>query len=134
MLRSYFAGLRKIFTGWQPPAAGSMADIEDHYKKLTRRFGYPILVPEYMMNQAGHQLLATNRISEATAVFERNAELYPYSSNCLDSLAEALEKDGQTKKAIENYEKAYKMAELRGETELARSARSNFERLSRKFK
>lgn len=134
VLRSYFAGLRKIFTGWQPPAAGSMADIEDHYKKLARRFGYPILVPENMMNQVGHQLLATNRISEAIAVFERNAELYPYSSNCLDSLAEALEKDGQTKKAIENYEKAYKRAELRGETELARSARSNFERLSRKFK
>lgn len=85
-----------------------------------------------MMNQAGYQLLATNRTSEAIEVFKRNAELYPNSANCLDSLGEAFEKDGQTKKAIENYEKAYKMAELRGETELARSARSNFERLSRK--
>ena len=87
-----------------------------------------------MMNQAGYQLLATNRTSEAIEVFKRNAELYPNSANCLDNLALAFEKSGQKKKAVETYEKALKMAEKHGETQLAASAKANFERLSVKEK
>jgi Tfp pilus assembly protein PilF len=49
-----------------------------------------------------------------------------------DSLAEAYEKNGSKDKAREHYEKAYRRAELTGEAQLARSAKSNFDRLSSK--
>lgn len=127
----YYAGLRKVFSGWTPPATGNIVDIENHYRRLSDRFGYRIPPPENLLNQAGYQLLTANRLAEAIEVFKRNVQLYPNSANCLDSLAEAYEKNGQTKTAKEAYEKAYKMAEVRGETELARTAKASFDRISK---
>jgi len=129
VLPAYYGGLRKVFAGWPPPQNGTMADIESHYKRLTARFGYPILIPEAFMNRAGYDLLNANRIDEAIAVFRKNVDTYPNSANTYDSLAEAYEKAGQLKRSIENYEKAFKMAESNGETQLAAAAKANFERL-----
>lgn len=134
VLPAYYAGLRKIFEGWETPATGSIADLENHYKKLSRKFGYTILIPEATLNQVGYQLLRANRVDEAISAFRKNVEIYPNSANVYDSLAEALEKSGQLKQAAENYEKAYKMAEKSGETQLAQSAKANFERISAKLK
>lgn len=134
VLPAYYAGLRKIFAGWPSPQNGTVADLEEHYRKLSARFGYRVLVPEAQMNQAGYQLLTADRISEAIQVFEKNVEFYPDSANCHDSLAEAYEKSGQLKKARDSYEKAYKTAEARGETQLAATAKANFGRLSAKTK
>lgn len=134
VLPAYYAGLRKIFEGWETPATGSMADLENHYKKLSRKFGYTILIPEETLNQVGYQLLRTNRLDEAISAFRKNVENYPNSANVYDSLAEAFEKNGQLKQAAENYEKAYKMAEKSGETLLAQNAKANFKRISAKLK
>lgn len=134
VLPAYYAGLRKVFNGWQPPASGNIADLESHYKNLSKRFGYEIKTPENTLNQIGYQLLGANRNDEAIAAFRKNVENYPNSANVYDSLAEALEKTGQMKQSAENYEKAYKTAERNGETELARSAKANFERISAKLK
>jgi hypothetical protein len=134
VLRAYYAGLRKIFHGWTPPTGGSLTDLENHYKKLSERFGYRINIPENLLNQIGYQFLNANRLPEAIDVFRRNVELYPNSANVYDSLAEGYEKNGQLKQAGENYEKAYKMAESRGETQLAQISKANFERVSGKLK
>ena len=132
VLRVYYAGLRKIYAGWLPPKSGSVAELEDHYKKLSERFGYTIPVPEELLNQIGYQFLRGGKVAEALSVFRRNAELYPNSANVYDSLAEALEKNGQTRQARETYEKAFKMAEAQGDEALANSSRKNFERLNNK--
>jgi predicted alpha/beta superfamily hydrolase len=134
VLPVYYAGLRKVFAGWAPPQTGGLADLENHYKKLSERFGYKITIPEAMLNQIGYQLLRANRWTEALEVFRKNAANHPNSANVYDSLAEAYEKNGQLKQAAENYEKAYKMAETRGETRLAQSAKANFERITAKLK
>ncbi|MGE3468528.1 MAG: alpha/beta hydrolase-fold protein [Pyrinomonadaceae bacterium] len=132
VLPAYYAGLRKVFAGWVPPARGSFADLEDHYKKLTARFGYKIDIPEETMNRIGYQFLANGRTAEAIEAFRRNTASYPESANTYDSLAEAYEKSGDLKRAAENYEKAYKMAEKHGETRLAATAKANFDRVSKK--
>lgn len=134
VLPAYYAGLRKVFEGWETPTNGSLTDLENHHKKLSQKFGYQILIPEATLNQVGYQLLRTNRIDEAISAFKRNVENYPNSANVYDSLAEAFEKNGQLKQSAENYEKAYKMAEKSGETQLAQSAKANFERISAKLK
>lgn len=134
VLLAYYWGLRKIFAGWTPPPTGSVEDLEAHYKKLSGRFGYTIQIPEELLNRVGYQFLRAQRNAEAIEVFKKNAGLYPNSANVYDSLAEAYEKNGQLKQAGENYEKAYKMAEAKGEAQLAKTARENYDRISNKMK
>jgi uncharacterized protein len=134
VLPAYYWGLRKVFAGWTPPQNGSIADLESHYKKLSARLGYPIPIPEELLNRVGYQLLRANQNLEAIETFRKNAATYPNSANVYDSLAEAYEKNGQLKQARENYEKAYKMAETKGETLLAKTAKENYDRISNKMK
>jgi predicted alpha/beta superfamily hydrolase len=141
VLPAYYWGLRKIYAGWNPPSPPRgtvpdtiVADLENHYKKLTKRFGYEIPVPENTLNQVGYFFLRGNRLTEAIETFRKNSVNHPNSANVYDSLAEAYEKNGQLKLAGENYEKAYKMAEARGEARLAKTAKENFDRISNKMK
>lgn len=134
ILQSYYWGLRKIFEDWRPKPTSSISDLENHYKKLSDRFGYKILIPEEMLNQIGYQLLRAGRTAEAVEVFRKNVENHPSSANVYDSLAESYEKNGQLKQAVENYEKAYKLAEARGQTALAKASKASFERVSLKLK
>ncbi len=130
VLRAYLFGLRKVYSGWPPPAEGTVGDIESHYKDLSRKYGYDILPPETLMNQVGYTLLRQNNFADALRVFKRNVELYPNSANVYDSLAEALEKNGSRDQAKKNYEKAFRLAEQQGNTELAKIFKASFDRLS----
>lgn len=134
VLPAYYAGLRKIFAGWASPQTGSVAELENHYKKLSKRFGYEILIPEEILNQIGYQFLQAKQFVEAIDIFRKNSQNYPNSANVYDSLAEAYEKNGQLKQAKENYEKAYKLAEAQGDTRLAAISKASFERVSGKLK
>lgn len=58
------------------------------------------------LNQLGYHHLTNNRLKEAVDVFRRNAKEHPLSWNAHDSLAEALEKTGDKKGAMESYRKA----------------------------
>ena len=130
VLPAYYAGLRKVYTGWTPPANGTVTNLENHYRKLSAKYGYTIQVPEALLNRVGYQLLQAGRTAEAIDVFKKNVASYPRSANVYDSLAEAFEKNGQKSNARENYEKAWKMAEQNGETQLAATAKGNFERIA----
>lgn len=133
VLPAYYQGLRRIFTGWIPQSE-NLTDLENHYKRLSERFGYQINIPENLLNQIGYQLLATKKLEEAIEVFKKNSQLYPNSANVYDSLGEAFEKSGQLKEAKENYEKSYKMAQSQGNLQLAQVAKTSYERVSAKLK
>lgn len=114
VLRSHYAGLRKIYDGWQFPrdpntgaVAGGLKGVEEHYRKLSGRLRYAVLPPEALMNQVGYQLLGQGNMEEAVAAFKLNVERYPGSANVYDSLAEAYERGGKLDLALANYEKAY---------------------------
>jgi hypothetical protein len=116
VLRAHYAGLKTVFAGWQVPRdpktgilGGGLAGIEQHYKELSSRFGYPIPVPETTLNNLGYQLLGSNKKDEAITVFERNVELYPQSANVYDSLGEALEGAGKFDAASQNFHKAIEL-------------------------
>ncbi|MEZ5426993.1 MAG: alpha/beta hydrolase-fold protein [Pyrinomonadaceae bacterium] len=134
VLRAYYWGLRKIFEGWQPPASGSIADLENHYRKLSKRFGYDIFIPEDLLNRAGYQMLNAGKIPEAIDLFRKNAEHYPNSANVYDSLGEAFEKNGQLKQARENYEKAFAIASRNGDQTRAAVFKANLDRVAEKLK
>jgi predicted alpha/beta superfamily hydrolase len=114
VLRSHYAGLRKVFDGWQFPrdpntgaVAGGLKGVEEHYKRLSERLGYAVVVPEALMNQVGYQLIAQGSMEDAIAAFKLNVERYPGSANVYDSLGEAYERAGRLELALPNYEKAH---------------------------
>jgi tetratricopeptide (TPR) repeat protein len=65
---------------------------------------------ETEINAHGYTLMGAGRIDEAIAMFESNVKAHPGSWNVYDSLGEALEKKGEVKAAIKNYEKALALA------------------------
>jgi hypothetical protein len=115
-LRAHYAGLKKVFDGWQVPRdektgiiAGGLQGVEQHYRKLSERYGYTVIAPENTLNNLGYQLMGSQH-DEAVAVFKRNVELYPDSANVYDSLGEGLEAAGKYEEAKKNFEKAIEMA------------------------
>jgi uncharacterized protein len=131
VMPSHYHGLRKVFDGWQVTpeiAADGASAIESHYKKLSAKFGYTVLPPELMMNQAGYQLMGAGKMEEAIAVFKSNVERYPNSANVYDSLAEAYEKGGKLDLARPNYEKAVQLGAQNNDPNL-QIYKTNFERV-----
>jgi uncharacterized protein len=115
VLRAHYAGLRTIFSDWQVPrdenglAGGGLAGLQQHFEKLSKRFGFQIPVPENTMNNLGYQLMGAKKLDEAIAVFKRNVEQYPGSANVYDSLGEGLEAAGKLDSATQNFQKAIEM-------------------------
>jgi CubicO group peptidase (beta-lactamase class C family) len=57
-------------------------------------------VSESRLNQLGYSMINEDRLPEAIRIFALNAEFYPRSANCLDSLADAREAGGDFAGAI----------------------------------
>jgi len=139
VLRSHYSGLRKVYAGWQGPRdpesglmVGGLKGADEHYKKLSERFGYSIRTPENLINQMGYQLL-TDKPDEAIAVFKANVERYPGSANPYDSLAEAYERNGRLDLAEPLYDKARTLGERNNDPNTA-VYKANYDRVHAKLK
>ena len=140
VLRSHYAGLRKIYDGWQLPRdpqtgafSGDLKSADEHYKWISQKFGYAVPVPELVINQLGYQLLFAGKSEEAIATFKANVERYPGSANVYDSLAEAYERGGRMDMAAPLYEKAQTVGTETNDPNLA-IYKTNFARASEKLK
>ena len=140
VLRSHYFGLRKVYEGWQPPrdptngaVSGDLKGAEEHYKKLSEKFGYSIPVPENLINQMGYRFLADGKPEEAIAVFKVNIERYPMSANVYDSLAEAYERGGRIDLAEPLYDKARVLGQQNSDPNVA-VYKANYERVNAKLK
>ena len=140
VLRSHYAGLRKIYDGWQgarDPKSGAviggLKGADEHYKKLSERFGYTIPVPEGLINQMGYQFMFDGKPDEAIAVFKANVERYPASANVYDSLAEAYERGGRLDLAEPLYDKARVLGQQNNDPNAA-IYKANYERAHAKLK
>jgi len=140
VLRSHYAGLRKIYADWRMPRdpntgaiAGGMKALDEHYTKLSEKFGYTVSVPEQLINQVGYQYLFGNQPEEAIAAFKINIERYPNSANVYDSLGEAYERGGRLDLATPLYEKAQALGKQNNDPNAA-LFRANYERAADKLK
>ena len=140
VLRSHYAGFRRVYDGWQMPRDvqtgafdGDMKDVKEHYKKVSQKFGYVVHPPELLVNQMGYQLLFGGHIDEAITVFKGNVERYPESANVYDSLAEAYENKGRLDLAGPLYEKAQTLGSRNNDPNLS-IYQANFARVSAKLK
>lgn len=142
VLRSHYAGLRKVYDGWLMPrnpetgeVTGGLKGADAHYKWLSEKFHYTIATPEAVVNQIGYQYLlaASPNAEEAIAAFKSNVERYPNSANVYDSLGEAYERTGHLDWAMPQYEKAQALGKLNNDPNAAVFAQ-NFARANDKLK
>ena len=126
VLRSHYQGLRHVFSDWlfqvDPQSgtiAGGLRGADEHYGKLSKKYGYTVPVPEALVNLLGYQQLQAGKTNEAIEIFKTNVERYPGSANVYDSLAEAYEKSGKLELARENYARAVTIGTERGDANLA---------------
>ena len=140
VLRSHYFGLRKVYDGWQGPIdvntgalVGGLKGADEHYKKLSEKFGYSIPVPENLINLMGYQFLGGGKPEEAIAVFKANVERYPGSANVYDSLAEAYERGGRIDLAEPLYDKARTLGQQNSDPNTA-IYKANYERAHAKLK
>lgn len=100
----------------------SLSEIVDHHATENNIDGlkaayrdYKATHPDYwqttagQLNRIGYGFLNDKNYAFAIAVFTLNAESYPNSANCYDSLAEAYLNSGDRTKAIELYRMALKV-------------------------
>ena len=107
---SLFNGLRFIFADWQLPKdifAKDLKVIDEHYKKISEKYGFEIKTPENTINLFGYNYLRSGKTEKAIEIFKENVKRYSKSANVYDSLGEAYEKNKQYKLAKKNYQKAY---------------------------
>ena len=110
-LKSLYNGLETLYENWGIEIA--VADqgiqaINDHYKKLSEKFGYTVDIPEFMLNNMGYRAMGQEKIELALEFFLHNVKLYPESTNVYDSLGEGYEAAGKLDLAKKNYEIAVK--------------------------
>ncbi|MCB2207676.1 MAG: alpha/beta fold hydrolase [Bacteroidetes bacterium] len=111
---SIYNGLLFIYDGWKLDAEKyqeGLAAVDQHYKNLSKKYGYEITTPEYIINLLGYNYLTNEDIENAISVFLENVNRFPNSANVYDSLGEAYEKNGQLDKAETNYAKSVEIAE-----------------------
>ena len=140
VLRSHYFGLRKVYEGWLGPVdlksgavLGGLKGADAHYKKLSERFGYTIVVPEPLINQMGYQFLNDSKPEEAIEAFKANVDRYPNSANVYDSLAEAYERGGRLDLAEPLYDKARTLGQQNNDPSAA-VFKANYERAHAKLK
>jgi tetratricopeptide (TPR) repeat protein len=90
-------------------AKGTPAALQ-RYTELRREGGKNADLDEQTLNQLGYSLLYDyGRTQDAIAVFQRNVQEYPQSSNVYDSLGEAYMATGQKELAVADYEKSLQL-------------------------
>lgn len=83
-----------------------MAPAVSRYRALKSGQPHQYDFGEQELNLLGYHLLATSRVSEATAIFRLNTECYPESGNAFDSLGEAELAAGDTAAAVASYRRS----------------------------
>ncbi|NQZ20595.1 MAG: hypothetical protein HRT53_00940 [Colwellia sp.] len=114
VLRSQYFGLKQVWDGWNMPRdtfSQGLSAVQAHYKKIAKKFGFDVQVPEGIINNLGYNALGDEKLAKAIEVFAYNVKMYPNSANVYDSLADAQEASGALNKAYKNYAKALELAE-----------------------
>ena len=86
--------------------------LDEYYRELSERYGYPIAAPEAFINQLGFIYLRAGRTAQAIEVFRENIRRFPASANTYDSLGDAYAAAGMLSEAAESYRNAVRLGWL----------------------
>lgn len=116
-----YDGLRFIFDKYRfkhsskelmDPKVDLAGKFEQHYKEISKYFGYKIYPPENTLNSLGYQFLQQKQYEKAGSLFKMNVDNYPESYNAYDSYGDYFLTIGNKSKAIECFQKALSLKEI----------------------
>ena len=81
-------------------------EISKHYETVSNKMGYLIYPPESIIEQLGYICLNEKKYDKCFGFFAMNIKNHPENFNGYDSMGDYYDAIGNTKKAIEYYEKA----------------------------
>ncbi|HEX8151738.1 MAG TPA: alpha/beta hydrolase-fold protein [Thermoanaerobaculia bacterium] len=105
--------LRRLYSGYRfhpDLAAKGLELVEKHFDDVSRTVGWPLRVPEGVINELAYEALRTGKPDAALALFKRNVQENPNSANAFDGLADAYEKAADWKAAAEAAQRAAALA------------------------
>lgn len=83
---------------------------QQHFQDVSKTVGWPLGVPEGVVNSLGYAALSQGKTEDAIALFKRNVEANPNSANAYDSLADGYAKAGMLRDAAVSSDKAAALA------------------------
>jgi len=122
-------GLRKVFADFPVPReastglpVGGLAGLEEHYRDLSKRYGYTLAASEADINDLGYKYLYAKPpdLASAISTLKHNTELFPDSPNAFDSLSDAYFRSRQGEAGIASGEKAVALAREQKDSRLER--------------
>jgi predicted alpha/beta superfamily hydrolase len=114
--------LRHLFSGYR--YSNDLLELgidfaQKHFDEESKVVGYPIGVPEDVVNDLGYAALSAGKRADAIALFRRNVEANPNSANAFDSLADGYSKAGRWKDAAGAIDRAVELAVRFGDSRRA---------------
>ena len=110
VIKSAYNSLSFIYRHWglEDAPKKTIAEIEEHYKKLTQRFGYKIEVPVRLISGKVYFAVNEKRYHDALKVNRFGIRLYPNLSRFYVGLAESYEHLKKYKEALDSFKEALK--------------------------
>jgi len=105
--------LRQLYAGYRfhpDMTPKGLPFAEQHFRDVSKKVGWPLAVPESVINDLGYAALSGGKTQDAISLFERNVEANPNSANAHDSLSEGYAKAGMWKDAARASDRAAALA------------------------
>lgn len=83
---------------------------QQHFQDVSKTVGWPLAIPESVINSLGYAALSQDKTQDAIALFKRNVEANPNSANAYDGLADGYAKAGEWKQAARASDRAVALA------------------------
>ena len=112
-LLAHIDALRQLYSGYRfhpDMAAKGLPFAEQHFRDVSKKVGWPLAVPESVINELGYAALSRKKTEDAISLFKRNVEANPNSANAHDSLADGYAKAGMWKEAVSASDRAAALA------------------------
>lgn len=113
--RVFYDALETLYAEWpllvDQLSRMSLRDIQEHYTKLTRKYGYEIPAAKQTLDLKEYLLREKKKFEEAIEVMEFRVAAYPGSAAAHFKLGRLYEAAGKMDLAKTNYEKAVELGE-----------------------
>lgn len=105
--------LRRLYAGYRfhnDLLPKGLPFAEKHFADVSEAVGWPLPIPEGVINNLAYEAMAAGKKDEAIALFARNVKENPNSANAYDGLADGYAEAGQLKEALEAAQRASALA------------------------
>jgi predicted alpha/beta superfamily hydrolase len=117
-----YDALRFIFRNYRLPDWDVLTDssfntelaIRQHYKNISKEWGYSVLPPEPLVNSLGYYFMGKKNFEKAIVFFQMNIDNYPASANAYDSMGDLWVEKNDKSRALQYFSRSLSIKESPG--------------------